>query len=211
MSSLIRNPCVCISLPLSVPLFGGTAPYLSSWFSSRLLDWVFTHYVVALIATAVVATRKETKGIRWPPTQNGPSPSSTACSRWPAKTQMKTWITVRPSKRQRTGEGYSSAPPGIAAPNIPTAATGCQSLLAHCGRRHPPNDGCDRTRCAGKIGPQPRLRADLRTKSSGDDDLCDCAGAGVEQTIEVAIFERSDPSRNSAKGKPCRSHRSQSR
>lgn len=53
------------SLPVSVALFGGTAPYLSSWFSSRQLDWVFNLYVVVvvLIAAAVVATWKETKGI----------------------------------------------------------------------------------------------------------------------------------------------------
>lgn len=54
-----------ISLPVSVALFGGTAPYLSSWFSSRQMDWVFNLYVVVvvLIAAAVVATWKETKGI----------------------------------------------------------------------------------------------------------------------------------------------------
>ncbi|MGN7755590.1 MFS transporter [Shinella sp. HZN7] len=60
-----RSRIMGISLPLSLALFGGTAPYLSSWFSSQQLSWVFNLYVVivVLIAAGVVATWKETRGI----------------------------------------------------------------------------------------------------------------------------------------------------
>ncbi|MCP2067564.1 UNVERIFIED_ORG: MHS family alpha-ketoglutarate permease-like MFS transporter [Pseudomonas reinekei] len=53
------------ALPLSVAMFGGTAPYLSNWFSSMKLEWIFNLYVtvMVLIAAAVVWSWKETKGI----------------------------------------------------------------------------------------------------------------------------------------------------
>ncbi|MNG14759.1 alpha-ketoglutarate transporter [compost metagenome] len=53
------------ALPLSVAMFGGTAPYLSNWFSSMELEWIFNLYVtvMVLIAAAVVWSWKETKGI----------------------------------------------------------------------------------------------------------------------------------------------------
>ncbi|MNC83925.1 hypothetical protein D3C75_1381640 [compost metagenome] len=46
-------------------MFGGTAPYLSNWFSSMELEWIFNLYVtvMVLIAAAVVWSWKETKGI----------------------------------------------------------------------------------------------------------------------------------------------------
>ncbi|MES4992502.1 MFS transporter [Phyllobacterium sp. 22229] len=60
-----RSRIMGVSLPLSLALFGGTAPYLSSWFSSMNLSWVFNLYVVVvvLIAAGVVATWRETSGI----------------------------------------------------------------------------------------------------------------------------------------------------
>lgn len=60
-----RSRVLGTALPLSVALFGGTAPYLSSWFSSMKLEWVFNMYVslMVLIAATVVWTWKETKGI----------------------------------------------------------------------------------------------------------------------------------------------------
>lgn len=53
------------AMPLSVALFGGTAPYLNSWFYSHGIGWMFNAYVVVicLISAAVVSTWKETKGI----------------------------------------------------------------------------------------------------------------------------------------------------
>lgn len=60
-----RSRILGMSLPISLALFGGTAPYLSSWFSSMKLEWAFNVYVAVtvLIAAAVVWTWKETKGI----------------------------------------------------------------------------------------------------------------------------------------------------
>ncbi|GAB2457994.1 MFS transporter [Comamonas humi] len=60
-----RSRILGTALPISVALFGGTAPYLSSWFSSMKLEWVFNAYVtvMVLIAAIVVWTWKETKGI----------------------------------------------------------------------------------------------------------------------------------------------------
>ncbi len=54
-----------VAMPLSVALFGGTAPYLNSWLYSQGLGWAFNAYVVVvcLISAAVVATWKETRGI----------------------------------------------------------------------------------------------------------------------------------------------------
>ncbi len=53
------------AMPLAVALFGGTAPYLTSWFYGHQLGWVFNTYVivVCLVSAAVVSTWKETKGI----------------------------------------------------------------------------------------------------------------------------------------------------
>ncbi|MFJ1472495.1 MFS transporter [Massilia orientalis] len=60
-----RSRILGIALPISVALFGGTAPYLSSWFSGMKLEWAFNVYVViiVLIAAYVVWGWKETKGI----------------------------------------------------------------------------------------------------------------------------------------------------
>jgi len=53
------------AMPLAVALFGGTAPYLTSWFYSHQLGWVFNAYVivVCLVSAAVVFSWKETRGI----------------------------------------------------------------------------------------------------------------------------------------------------
>lgn len=53
------------AMPLAVALFGGTAPYLSSWCYSQNIGWMFNIYVitVCLISACVVARWKETKGI----------------------------------------------------------------------------------------------------------------------------------------------------
>ncbi|RLL21814.1 MFS transporter [Acinetobacter chengduensis] len=53
------------SMPLAVALFGGTAPYLNSWFFSNNLGWVMYVYiaVTCAIGTFVVFNWKETKGI----------------------------------------------------------------------------------------------------------------------------------------------------
>lgn len=60
-----RSRILGTALPISLALFGGTAPYLSSWFSNMKLEWAFNVYVAVtvLIAAAVVWTWKETKGI----------------------------------------------------------------------------------------------------------------------------------------------------
>lgn len=60
-----RSRILGIALPVSVALFGGTAPYLSSWFSSMKLEWAFNVYVtvMVLVAACVVWGWKETKGI----------------------------------------------------------------------------------------------------------------------------------------------------
>lgn len=51
-----------VAMPLSVALFGGTAPYLNSWLYSQGLGWGFNAYVVVvcLVSAAVVASWKET-------------------------------------------------------------------------------------------------------------------------------------------------------
>ena len=53
------------AMPLSVALFGGTAPYLTSWCYAHEAAWAFNAYVIVicLISAAVVSTWKETKGI----------------------------------------------------------------------------------------------------------------------------------------------------
>ncbi|TCB73340.1 MFS transporter [Acinetobacter sp. ANC 4173] len=53
------------SMPLAVALFGGTAPYLNSWFFSNDMSWAMYVYigVVCTISTIVVWNWKETKGI----------------------------------------------------------------------------------------------------------------------------------------------------
>jgi MHS family alpha-ketoglutarate permease-like MFS transporter len=53
------------AMPLAVALFGGTAPYLNTWFNSLQLGWAFNIYiiVICLISAAVVWRWKETKGI----------------------------------------------------------------------------------------------------------------------------------------------------
>lgn len=60
-----RSRVMGVSMPLSVALFGGTAPYLNSWFYSNGIGWMFNVYVVVvcLVSAAVVATWKETRGI----------------------------------------------------------------------------------------------------------------------------------------------------
>lgn len=60
-----RARIVGVSLPLAVALFGGTAPYLNSWFFSNDLGWVMYIYIAVLcsISTLVVLGWKETKGI----------------------------------------------------------------------------------------------------------------------------------------------------
>lgn len=54
-----------VAMPLSVAMFGGTAPYLNSWLYNQGLGQFFNAYVVVvcLISAAVVATWKETRGI----------------------------------------------------------------------------------------------------------------------------------------------------
>lgn len=54
-----------LAMPLSVALFGGTAPYLNSWFYGHDIGWMFNIYVIAvcLVSAATVATWKETRGI----------------------------------------------------------------------------------------------------------------------------------------------------
>ncbi len=53
------------AMPLAVALFGGTAPYLTSWCYSHDIGWMFNVYVitVCLISACVVASWRETKGI----------------------------------------------------------------------------------------------------------------------------------------------------
>ena len=53
------------ALSIGVAVFGGTAPYLNSWLSGSDRGWVFNIYVITivLVAAAVVATWRETKGI----------------------------------------------------------------------------------------------------------------------------------------------------
>lgn len=55
------------AMPLAVALFGGTAPYLNTWFNSMERDWAFNVYmiIVCLIAAFVVWRWQETKGIEW--------------------------------------------------------------------------------------------------------------------------------------------------
>lgn len=69
MSELVptraRAMGVGFATSLSVAIFGGTAPYLNTWLTSRDLGWVFSVYVGALCLLSLVAAliMKETKGI----------------------------------------------------------------------------------------------------------------------------------------------------
>lgn len=53
------------AMPLAVALFGGTAPYLNTWFVSNGNGWMFNVYMIAIcLASAFVVWRwKETKGL----------------------------------------------------------------------------------------------------------------------------------------------------
>lgn len=69
MSELVptraRAMGVGFATSLSVAIFGGTAPYLNTWLTSRDLGWVFSVYVGALCLLSLIAAliMKETKGI----------------------------------------------------------------------------------------------------------------------------------------------------
>jgi MHS family alpha-ketoglutarate permease-like MFS transporter len=54
-----------VSTSFAAVVFGGTAPYLNTWLTSIGKHWMFTGYTVVLcaIATIVVLTMKETRGI----------------------------------------------------------------------------------------------------------------------------------------------------
>ncbi len=60
-----RGTSVGFVTSLSAAVFGGTAPYLNTWLTSIGAHWVFTAYTVSLciLATVVVATMPETRGI----------------------------------------------------------------------------------------------------------------------------------------------------
>jgi MFS transporter, MHS family, alpha-ketoglutarate permease len=53
------------AMPLAVALFGGTAPYLNTWFTSAGNGWLFNLYMIAVClgSAAVVWRWKETKGL----------------------------------------------------------------------------------------------------------------------------------------------------
>ncbi|GLB69153.1 MFS transporter [Arthrobacter mangrovi] len=53
------------AMPLAVALFGGTAPYLNTWFTSAGNGWLFNLYMIAVClgSAAVVWRWKEIKGI----------------------------------------------------------------------------------------------------------------------------------------------------
>ncbi|MNG34991.1 hypothetical protein D3C84_1216240 [compost metagenome] len=61
----MRGMGVSVMTSLAAGLFGGTAPYLNSWFHSIGEAWVFSAYVMALnvIMFVVVFFMRETKGI----------------------------------------------------------------------------------------------------------------------------------------------------
>jgi MHS family alpha-ketoglutarate permease-like MFS transporter len=63
--TLYRARVMGLAMPLSIALFGGTAPYLTSWFYGQGLGWIFNTYVmiVCFVSAAVVMTWKETRGI----------------------------------------------------------------------------------------------------------------------------------------------------
>lgn len=61
----VRTLGTALPYAFSVALFGGTAPYLQTWFASIGADWLFPTYaiVLLLISAAVVLSLLETRGI----------------------------------------------------------------------------------------------------------------------------------------------------
>lgn len=62
----IRTLGTALPYAIAVAVFGGTAPYLQTWFSSALdASWLFSLYSIVLlvISAAVVLSLKETKGL----------------------------------------------------------------------------------------------------------------------------------------------------
>lgn len=75
-----------ITTSLAAGLFGGTAPYLNTWLTSIGAEWMFSTYVVVLmvIATALLFTMRETRGIDLATMQHPDDSAVRAAERTPA-------------------------------------------------------------------------------------------------------------------------------